>query len=315
MSFSDMMSSGRGPGVIGMLMALVVLIGFGLLFMFAFDEGFQGGAQSIESVIASQAKEIEGSQNRIASGEKTLATAPALIATAKEVSRFKHESQSLKERISVLKTGIETANADIVGINKNFEEYKDQYRAFVRSKAKGETMPVLETKTGIIYKNVNIREVTPVGIQIRHDEGQKRIPFEELPDSMVDYYQFDPNQKAAALADENASRDVHEAEAAAAGVLADQAMAEQRAKDAAEKREKTLREVATKEAQIDGLRGDIRGLQSDLNRATAEANAARAAGRMHLNKSNSIGANINSKQNRISALRSEIDQMKSSIQP
>ena len=315
MSFSDMMSSGRGPGVIGMLMALVVLIGFGLLFMFAFDEGFQGGAQSIESVIASQAKEIEGCQNRIASGEKTLATAPALIATAKEVSRFKRESQSLKERIAVLKTGIETANADIAGINKNFEEYKDQYRAYVRSKAKGETMPVLETKTGIIYKNVNIREVTPVGIQIRHDEGQKRIPFEELPDSLVDYYQFDPNQKAAALADENATRDVHEAQATAAGILADQAMAEQRAKDAAEKREKTLREVATKEAQIDGLKGDIRGLQSDLDRAAAEAIAAKAAGRMHLNKSGSIGANISSKQNRISALRSEIDRMKSSIQP
>jgi hypothetical protein len=39
MSFSDLMQSGRGPGVIGMLLALVVLVGFGLLFMFAFDEG------------------------------------------------------------------------------------------------------------------------------------------------------------------------------------------------------------------------------------------------------------------------------------
>jgi hypothetical protein len=72
MSFSDMMSSGRGPGVIGMLMALVVLVGFGVLFMFATDEGFQGGDQSIESIIKHQAGDIESLKGGIANGMKSL---------------------------------------------------------------------------------------------------------------------------------------------------------------------------------------------------------------------------------------------------
>lgn len=310
-----MMSSGRGPGVIGMVMALIVLIGFGLLFMFAFDEGMQGGDQSIESVIAHQTKEIEGYENRIAGGEKSLSTAPRLTATAKEVSRFKRENQALGERIGELKKAIETANAGLVTARQTFEGYKDQYRSFVRSKAKGETMPELVTKTGITYKNVNIREVTPVGIQIRHDEGQKRIPFEELPESMVDYYQFDPNQKIAALTVENTTRNEHEAAAAVASDQADQAMAEQRVKERAEKQEKTLRDVAAKQEQVRSLKDDIAGLQSDMDRAAAEAAAARAAGRMHLNKSGSIGSNIRAKQNQISSLLTEIERMKSTVQP
>lgn len=298
-----------------MVMALVVLIGFGLLFMFAFDEGMQGGDQSIESVIAHQAKEIEGYENRIASGEKSLSTAPRLTATAKEVSRFKRENQALGERIGELKKAIETANAGLVTARQTFEGYKDQYRSFVRSKAKGETMPELVTKTGISYKNVNIREVTPVGIQIRHDEGQKRIPFEELPDAMADYYQFDPNQKIAALTVENTTRNEHEAAAAVANDQADQAMAEQRVKERAEKQEKTLRDVAAKQEQVRSLKDDIAGLQSDLDRAAAEAAAARAAGRMHLNKSGSIGSNIRAKQSQISSLLTEIERMKSTVQP
>lgn len=298
-----------------MVMALIVLIGFGLLFMFAFDEGMQGGDQSIESVIAHQTKEIEGYENRIAGGEKSLSTAPRLTATAKEVSRFKRENQALGERIGELKKAIETANAGLVTARQTFEGYKDQYRSFVRSKAKGETMPELVTKTGITYKNVNIREVTPVGIQIRHDEGQKRIPFEELPESMVDYYQFDPNQKIAALTVENTTRNEHEAAAAVASDQADQAMAEQRVKERAEKQEKTLRDVAAKQEQVRSLKDDIAGLQSDMDRAAAEAAAARAAGRMHLNKSGSIGSNIRAKQNQISSLLTEIERMKSTVQP
>ena len=76
MSFSDMMSSGRGPGVIGMVMALIVLLGFGLLFMFAFDEGLQGGSQSIQSVIAQQAKHIIDDQQAITTGRESLAKIP-----------------------------------------------------------------------------------------------------------------------------------------------------------------------------------------------------------------------------------------------
>lgn len=313
MSFSDMMSSGRGPGVIGMVMALFVLVGFGLLFMFAFDEGFQGGEQTIESVIANQAKEIQTTSDRIESGSKMLAQAPVRIAADKELSRLKRENVALGEKTVLLTQGVENANAEIAKRVEDFEGYKDQYRALVRGKAKGQEIAKLETLAGAVYTNVNIREVTAVGIQIRHDDGQKRISFEDLPDDMKDYFQFDPKQKEKALADENSTRDEHEAAVAVASEIADQEMAKQREMDKAEAKEKLIREIANKDAQIASVRDEIRGLENDLDRAAAEANAARMAKRMHINKSGSIRARIQTKQNRISALQSEVGMMRSRL--
>jgi chromosome segregation ATPase len=314
MSFSDLMSSGRGPGVIGMVMALVVVIGFGLLFMFAFDEGMQGADQSIESIISQQAREIESYQSAITEGSKKLAASPGRVAASRELSALKRLNQSATEKIATLGQSVATGRSEVEAQNQRLEEYKDQYRTFIRGTARGQSLATLETRTGVTYKNVIIREVSPVGIQIQHDEGHKRIPFEELPDAMVDLYQFDPAQKSQALVVEAATRTEHEAQAAAANELADQAMVEQRAKDEVARRQKVVREIAVKQAAMDSLRDEIRGLEREQNRAAAAASAARAAGRMHINKSSSIGGTIRSKQNRLSVLASEIAQLKASIQ-
>jgi hypothetical protein len=50
-----------------------------------------------------------------------------------------------------------------------------------------------------------------------------------------------------------------------------------------------------------------------MDRAAAEANAARAAGRMHINKSGSISSNIRSKQVRINSLHAELNQLKARL--
>lgn len=313
MSFDDMMSSGRGPGVIGMVMALIVLLGFGLLFMFAFDEGFQGGEQSIESVISHQAKDIGDYQASIEHGQESLGKVPALQANAKELERFKRESQALEAKTAELTTAIGAGKADVVRINEAFDSYKEDYRTFVRGKAKGDTMDQLVTVSGVVYKNVSIREVTPIGIQIRHDEGQKRIPFEELSDEMKDHFQYDPSQKAKALADESKIREQHEADSDAANKRMDQEMKEQQTLDAAEAKVKAKKHIAEKEAQITSLRDEIRNLNRDKDRAAQDAAAARAAGRMHINKSNSIDGNIRSKENRIATLRAEINQIRSTL--
>jgi chromosome segregation ATPase len=313
MSFSDMMSSGRGPGVIGMVMALIVLLGFGLLFMFAFDEGFQGAEQSIESVIKNQARDIENYKTEIPKGRQRLAEAPGRIAISKELARLKHENTALQQKIAGLKESVTGAKAGLTKSGETFEAYKDQYRAFVRGKAKGTAMEQLETVTGAIYKNVSIREVTAVGIQIRHDDGQKRIPFEELPDEMKDYYQFDPNQKESALASESAHRDQLDAAVAVVNERVDQEMAVQREKDAALAKDKLRNEIAAKEAQLVTVKSDIEGLERDIERAADEAAAARAAGRMVLNKSGSLNSKMRTKRNRLSQLQSEILQMKARL--
>jgi hypothetical protein len=139
MSFSDLMSSGRGPGVIGMVMALIVLLGFGLLFMVATDEGFQGGDQSIESLIAHQAKDIEFSKGALERGVKSLGDAPERIKWTKELNSLQRGTPVFKERIVALGGNIQSRKAEAVRGERAFEDYKNQYRAHVRSKAKGES--------------------------------------------------------------------------------------------------------------------------------------------------------------------------------
>ena len=45
------MSSGRGPGFIGLLLALLIVGGFGALYVLVFDSEMQGKGVTIESVI------------------------------------------------------------------------------------------------------------------------------------------------------------------------------------------------------------------------------------------------------------------------
>lgn len=296
-----------------MIMALIVLLGFGLLFMFATDEGFQGGDQSIESLIAHQAKEIEFSKRGVENGRKLLGEAPERIKKAKELNRLKRESVALQERIATLGRDIESGKAEAVVSHQAFEGYKDQYRAYVRGKAKGETVETLETRSGVIYNNVSIREVTAVGIQIRHDDGHKRIPFEELPETMKDYYQFDPKQKAAAVASEQAMLKEHEAAAVVAGDLADKEISKQKEKEAELAQGRTMREIAIKQAQISSIQQEIGNLEQEADRAEAQANSARSTGRIHLNRSSSISGDIRSRQNRIAALLAEIRRMESRL--
>lgn len=313
MSFSDMMESGRGPGVIGTLLALVVLAGFALLYFFVFDEGMQGGAQSIESIIAHQVEEIENIKIGISRSEKALSDLPELQASEKALAKIKRENQSLESSIGGLKQGVAAANDGIAAITREFEAYKDKYRALVRGGAKGRIVPRLETSKGNVYENATLTEVTAIGAQIRHDAGFTRIPYEELPLAMQAEFQFDAKQKAAAIAQEVAARNEHEAAVSAAGIAAEEMVAKQKEKSADENRGKAELEIAKIESQISSLQDEIKQLNRDLDRALYAASSARAAGRSFMDKSGGIQTNIRSKQNRISALRAEVARMRNSL--
>ena len=314
MSFNDMLESGRGPGVIGMLMALAVLAIFGLLYVFAFDEKMMGGGPTIESVIRDQAREIEDYRNKLIDREKDLAKTSRIAVVSQDLSTVNRRKRLLEDKIaSVTKSVLEGKN-ELVALSGVFETYKDQYRNFVRDKAKGEILPQLETQSGSIYKNVNIREVTAVGMQIRHDEGLKRIPFEDLPKSMIDYYQFDAAGKAAALAQENVARNEHETSVAVANNEVSKAKAQQKGKETSEKIDKITRDSAVKSSQIQVITDEIRLLEGERARASAAASSARAAGRIHMDQTSIFDSRIRAKQNQISALQAQIDQMRESIQ-
>lgn len=297
MSFSDMMSSARGPGVIGTLMAMAVMAIFVMFFVFAFDDRFQGGNQSIESVIRQQAQEIDQYHFGIAEGQKTLVQITVMVAATKELTRLKNENEALQRCVITLGKSIESGKIEIICKNEAFEAYKDQYRNHVRSKAKGETLENLETQSGTIYKNVNIREVTAIGIQIRHEEGQKRIPFEELPEAMKDYYQFDTKQKATALTKEQATWNEHEA---AAITASDNQSVEQSKKSGGDLKDKMIRARALKESRVHSLGEEIRSLEAAIH----------SEGLKGISRAPEMREKLTAKQSELSALRTDLARMR-----
>lgn len=303
MSFSDMMSSGRGPGVIGMLMALVVLLGFGLLFMFAFDEGLQGADQSIESVIRDQEKDISDYKDRIEKGQKSLAQAPVRIAASKDLARFKAESSSLKQKISALAESVETGKSGLATAKEEFEGYKNQYRAFVRGKAKGTSLDVLQLSDGTTYDRVYIRTVDAVGILIRHEAGQKRIDYEGLPAEMKDYYQFDPGQKKELL-DQEARNHGALLDAVDKKNKEDEIAATTRRDDeVAVEKENADEQIKVKTERIRQLKQKLEDLDKDLEREKKKK----------LANTDAIKSNISATQRLISTLQADILKLKSKL--
>jgi len=312
MSFSDMMESGRGPGVIGMLLAMVVLSGFVLLYFFVFDEGMQGAPRTIEAIIRQQSTEINNLNDQRQHHQEGLALLPKLETTQKELSSMVRENRIREGQVKGLKESLASATAELEETGKRFEAYKDEYRSFVRDKAKGTEIPRLETAQGI-YENVMIREITAIGAQIRYDGGLKRIPYEELPLDMQDYYQFDAKQKADAMAGELSERDRHESEVAKAGGAASATMAEKKEQSIQEERDRLRKSMVMLEAKAVGLQAEIEALTEDRSRASAAAASARAMGRSVLDKTGEIDRNIASKRSRLAAMRSEISKLKSSL--
>lgn len=271
MSFGDMMSSARGPGVIGTLMALAVMAIFVMFFVFAFDDRFQGGGKSIQSMITQQSQDIAGYNFDIAEGQKTLSGYPALILSGKDLATLKLKNEILKNRVETLGKEVESAKAGLAVSDAAYEGFKDKYRVFVRGQAKGEIIETLETQSGTVYKNANIREVTAIGIQIRHEAGQKRIPYEDLPEAMQDHFQFDPKQKAEAIAKEQAMWNEHENAVIEANDMSVQQATEKSAMQRDESRKKAGQSLAVIESRLRSLSDEIRSLESAIQAESQKA--------------------------------------------
>lgn len=312
MAFNDLFSSARGPGVIGMIMALIVLLGFGLLFMLALDEGAQGGGKSLAAIIRDNETEIEEAKRRIVSGSATLDKIPHLKEKVDALNASKIRNNSLVSAIASLGSSVEemeNANSALIG---DWEDYKNKYRAHIRSGAVGNTMSELRTDDGKIYRDVTISKITAMGIDIRHEEGLGRVSYERLPLEMQDLFQFDKQQMLAEANREAETRTAMSQAAARANEAAAVVAEEQKVIDAEEMRKNRVAQIAAKEAQVLSIEGEIRQLEADIGSAERAASSAREAGRRHLNKSGSLRPKLNRKRAELVRVRSEIAVMRAS---
>ena len=313
MSFSDLMSSARGPGVIGMLIALFVLLGFGTLFTFAFDESSVGGGKSLVAMIRIADKNIAFGKARIESGTRKLATIPALKRTDADLYMAKGKVEFLGAKVSQTRAEIVGLESGIAALEGVFEDYKNQYREHVRNNAAGTKIDKLKTLSGVVYTDVDIRRVTAVGIEIRHRDGQKRIGFQDLPEGLRDHYQYDERQMLNEVRREAEVREKHNAAVALSDQVVGEQVAIKREKDREEALRKTKELLDAKENRLVDITQEIQQLQADLESSERAAEAARASGRMHLSKSNGIRGRINAKLAEKSRVQAEIAQLRASL--
>ena len=310
MSFTELMGSSRGPGVIGMLFAILVLVGFGLLFTLVFDES--GGGKSLAAVIRDNRVRIASDRSALEIGEARLAKAGEYREAEAKLSEIGSKIGFLRTRIAEEETEAVTVRERIAVSKERFEDYKNEYRAFVRTEAEGSKLDSLETGDGKTFANVSIRKVTAVGIDIRHRDGLTRIEYEELPEEMQDYYQFDADQKAAEISREAKMKNRHYKAVAVAETKRSEVMAVEReeAELQAEADRQSL--IVEKRARITTLQSEITQLESEVSSADSAAASARASGKMHLSRSGPLRNRIASKQAVITRIENEIAKMQAS---
>jgi len=303
MSLSELIQSSRGPGVIGTILALAIVLGFGYFSIIALDKNIWAGDLSPEAILREQGREIDSLRHHIQEGQIRIKASEKLKRGFSELERFKSNNQSQKSRIFLLDETLKNADAAFKKQLDSFEFYKNSYRSYVRGNAKGASLVELKVKNGAIYKNVIIREVTAVGLQIVHDEGLKRIPFEELPDDMIDFYQFDPKQKTDAL---EAERLAHSQNEASAITAREQALKEKNSKREQDSLQKKMDEVQTHAlyaSKIRSIEGEIRQLQLELSRSNYEDASAKAKGRIRVSGSGIILEKIQGEKDQIKSLQ------------
>jgi len=196
MGFTDLLSSSRGPGIIGTLLALLVLVGFGTLYLFVFDEGLQGGKKTIQSVIREQGMQIESNKMQIASFKERIAEGELFKTQAQDFSQLKARTELAVSRLEELTAEKTAAEEAAAAADSKWEEYKDEYRAATWAKAEGEKLGEIKgIKSGKVYTDVVIRKVDHTGMDITDSTGPKSIDSEDLPLALQDRFQFDEDKK------------------------------------------------------------------------------------------------------------------------
>lgn len=195
---TDFFSSNYGPGVIGTILAAIVFGGFALLYFLVFDARFQGGGVKIEVQIEEQQKEIERLQARLTSATVEVATYDQREKLIRTLETTKVKAESLGRRLGSLIERRDAVAAELRGTMESFSTYKADYRESARKSLIGKEYERIETLTGVVFENVEVTDVDPLRMQIRHKHGGKGIALTDLPQDIQDYLQLDAEEAEAA---------------------------------------------------------------------------------------------------------------------
>lgn len=253
--FDDMLSSSRGPGVIGTLLAMLVLVGFGGLYFLVEDDS--GDGMTLEGTIRQEARKL-GHLETVAKIQREKAeTAPHLREIAAELAAIKEETQTTDIAIESGGTKLEKTQAELAALSESFDSYQAAYRNQIRTAAKGTIYPEIKTRSGRTFKDVTVLAVDAVGMSFRYEDGSSRADFEDLPSSIQEQFQFDPQEKAEVRAKERELAQLHSAQT-------DQALAQQAQKARKEAESKKVQLLAKSSEEFLALQTAITAIDAQI---------------------------------------------------
>jgi len=77
-------------------------------------------------------------------------------------------------------------------LREEFEAYQRKYRVEIRKKAVGTEIAKVTTRSGRIYEQVSIQEISDAFIKVKTADGLASLAFVDLPDSVQSYYAYSP---------------------------------------------------------------------------------------------------------------------------
>lgn len=195
MPLSDLLTSTRGPGVIGTVLALIVLLGFGSLMILVSDNSEGSG---LPAKVKEKESHVQSLESQVAHWKKAAVVYKENRAKLGEIEDTRGKIARARSRITVAKEARRQAELKFRKLDGQFESYKKQYRLAERARAVGEEIPVLKTKDGKTYEGVKIRRVTALEIRFSHKSGITGVHYKNLPDVLRDRFQFSEADASAA---------------------------------------------------------------------------------------------------------------------
>lgn len=86
--------------------------------------------------------------------------------------------------------------------SEGMEGYRQEYVRWVRLVAEGERYPELRLRHGMVYREVVIRRVTGVGLEVRHSSGTARLRHRDLGEGWQERFLWTGEEAQRSLAEE-----------------------------------------------------------------------------------------------------------------
>ena len=209
MGFTDLASSGRGPWVFGVTIAVFIVAAFGALYTLVFDPNNMENHKKIEAVVRDLALEIDGKKTQLESYKKEVKLVAQRKEEEKELRDLTLKVEATAKRIEEAKAEEAAAQAAVQNAGKEWEDYKEEYRTTTWAKAKGRELGTLKLANGTTFEAAIVRKIDHAGMDIICSSGPKNIKFEDLPAELQDEFQFDLVKRDEFVAEESAAENKH----------------------------------------------------------------------------------------------------------